>query len=106
MPIQTIRDFSKRGDATSVPNLTQVQRDAYERFLQKEKAPNERDTTIGIESLLREVFPIESFQFSCSKPLWSDVIKFDFKLFAKKKKISCFVNISSFTGSRGTFAHT
>ena len=61
MPIQTIRDFSKRGDATSVPNLTQVQRDAYERFLQKEKAPNERDTTIGIESLLREVFPIESY---------------------------------------------
>ena len=60
MPLKT-RDFSKRGDATPVPNLTQVQRVAYERFLQQDKESAERDPTIGIESLLREVFPIESY---------------------------------------------
>ena len=55
------RDFSKRGDATPVPNLTQVQRAAYDRFLQQDKDPAQRDQSIGIESLLREVFPIESY---------------------------------------------
>ncbi|HYE62435.1 MAG TPA: DNA-directed RNA polymerase subunit beta [Phycisphaerales bacterium] len=56
-----VRDFSKRGDALPVGDLTQVQTDAYERFLQLTKGPDERDTTIGLEALLREVFPIESY---------------------------------------------
>ncbi|MBX3373538.1 MAG: DNA-directed RNA polymerase subunit beta [Phycisphaeraceae bacterium] len=56
-----VRDFSRRGDAIPVPNLTEVQRDAYERFLQLERPHNGRDATIGLESLLREVFPIESY---------------------------------------------
>ncbi|MEO1278209.1 MAG: DNA-directed RNA polymerase subunit beta, partial [Planctomycetota bacterium] len=42
-------------------DLTVVQRLAYERFLQLDKAPDERDPEIGLESLLREVFPIESY---------------------------------------------
>jgi DNA-directed RNA polymerase subunit beta len=56
-----VRDFSKRGDAIPVGDLTQVQTDAYERFLQFAKGPEERDTSIGLEALLREVFPIESY---------------------------------------------
>jgi DNA-directed RNA polymerase subunit beta len=60
MPLKT-RDFSKRGDASPVPNLTHVQQAAYNRFLQQDKEPSERDVTIGVESLLREVFPIESY---------------------------------------------
>jgi len=56
-----VRDFSKRGDAIPVGDLTQVQTDAYERFLQLAKGPEERDTSIGLEALLREVFPIESY---------------------------------------------
>jgi DNA-directed RNA polymerase subunit beta len=56
-----VRDFSKRGDAIAVPTLTQVQRDAYARFLQIDKGPDDRDKSLGLEALLREVFPIESY---------------------------------------------
>lgn len=56
-----VRDFSKRGDAIPVPDLTQVQRDAYNRFLQLDKSHTERDPSLGLEALLREVFPIESY---------------------------------------------
>ncbi|MCA9307665.1 MAG: DNA-directed RNA polymerase subunit beta, partial [Phycisphaerales bacterium] len=44
-----------------VPNLTQVQTDAYERFLQLTKHESGRDATFGLESLLHEIFPIESY---------------------------------------------
>src|SRR5213082_3311987 len=54
------RDFSKRGDALPIPNLINVQTQAYQRFLQKEVEPNKRKNE-GLESLLREVFPIESY---------------------------------------------
>src|SRR3954468_8534820 len=54
------RDFSKRGDALPVPNLVRVQQDSYVRFLQKEVDPQKRKPE-GLESLLREVFPIESY---------------------------------------------
>jgi DNA-directed RNA polymerase subunit beta len=56
-----VRDFSKRGDATQVPDLTQTQAEAYERFLQLAKGPEERNKIMGLEALLREVFPIESY---------------------------------------------
>ncbi len=56
-----VRDFAKRGDAIPVPNLTEVQSDAYERFLQLDKGPHDRDTQMGLEALMREVFPIESY---------------------------------------------
>src|SRR3954471_13744910 len=56
-----VRDFSKRGDAIPVPDLTEVQTDAYERFLQLGKSPEDRNNSMGLEALLREVFPIESY---------------------------------------------
>ena len=58
---ETVRNYSKRGDATGVPDLTRVQRAGYERFLQIDKASTERNPEFGLESLLREVFPIESY---------------------------------------------
>ncbi len=58
---KVIRNFSKRGDGMAVPDLTKVQRDAYERFLQFAKNPDERDVSLGLEALLREVFPIKSY---------------------------------------------
>ena len=61
MLAKKVRDFSKRGDAIAVPTLTKVQRIAYERFLQLEKTLEERDPKKGLEALLREVFPIESY---------------------------------------------
>ncbi|MGN6626327.1 MAG: DNA-directed RNA polymerase subunit beta, partial [Tepidisphaeraceae bacterium] len=60
MKVSEIRDFSKRGDAIAVPNLIKVQQEAYTRFLQKEVDPTKRKVE-GLESLLREVFPIVSY---------------------------------------------
>jgi DNA-directed RNA polymerase subunit beta len=56
-----VRDYSKRGDGLTVPDLTKIQLDGYERFLQARKSPEERDPSLGLESLMREVFPIESY---------------------------------------------
>ncbi|MEX2671706.1 MAG: DNA-directed RNA polymerase subunit beta [Phycisphaeraceae bacterium] len=64
MRVSKVRDFSKRGDALPIPNLVDVQQAAYERFLQTEKAYDSRDQTMGLESLLREIFPIESYDGS------------------------------------------
>src|SRR5690349_20076928 len=60
MRVQDVRDFSKRGDALPIPNLINVQTQAYQRFLQKDTDPAKRKNE-GLESLLREVFPIESY---------------------------------------------
>jgi DNA-directed RNA polymerase subunit beta len=58
---KTVRDYSKRGDALSIPNLVDVQQAAYERFLQRNLPHDKRDPHMGLEGLLREVFPIESY---------------------------------------------
>ncbi|HET6246114.1 MAG TPA: DNA-directed RNA polymerase subunit beta [Tepidisphaeraceae bacterium] len=60
MRTHEVRDFSKRGDALAIPNLIRVQTDAYMRFLQKDIDPAKRKNE-GLENLLREVFPIESY---------------------------------------------
>ncbi len=61
MTTRNVRDYSKRGDAIPVPNLTRVQQAAYERFLQKDAAPGERKEHLGLQSLLQEIFPVESY---------------------------------------------
>jgi DNA-directed RNA polymerase subunit beta len=61
-----VRDFSKRGDAIPVPDLTIVQSQAYDRYLQLDKGPHERNTRFGLEALLREIFPIESYDGTMS----------------------------------------
>jgi DNA-directed RNA polymerase subunit beta len=61
MVSRTIRDFSKRGDAIEIPDLTTLQTAAYERFLQLHEGPEERVTDMGLEALLREIYPIESY---------------------------------------------
>ncbi len=61
MQFHSVRDYSKRGDALPVPNLVEIQSRAYDRFIQPDKAFDERNVVIGLESLLREVFPIVSY---------------------------------------------
>ncbi len=61
MAATNVREFSKRGDAMPVPDLTQIQTAGYSRFLQNGKGPDERDVSLGLEALMREVFPIESY---------------------------------------------
>ena len=58
--VNEVRDFSKRGDALPIPNLIDVQIESYQRFLQQETEPTKRKNE-GLEALLREVFPIESY---------------------------------------------
>ena len=55
-----IRDFSKIGDHMELPDLVEIQTRSYERYLQPEGVPDKRENK-GLEALLREVFPIESF---------------------------------------------
>ncbi len=57
---QTVRNFSKVHDVIEVPDLVAIQRKSYERFLQRELAPNKRDCS-GLEELFREIFPIDSY---------------------------------------------
>src|ERR1700677_1105601 len=60
MRVYEPRDFSKRGDSLPIPNLINVQIQSYTKFLQKEVEPSKRKGE-GLEALLREVFPIESY---------------------------------------------
>ncbi len=66
MLLKSVRDFSKRGDAIAIPNLVEVQQAAYDRFIQPDKPFDGRDPHMGLESLLREVFPIESYDGTMS----------------------------------------
>ena len=58
---RSLRDFTKRGDAAPIPDLTKVQAAGYERFLQMDVPDDKRDPEVGLESLMREIFPIESY---------------------------------------------
>jgi DNA-directed RNA polymerase subunit beta len=59
--IRSRLDFSKIPTATQIPNLIEVQRRSYERFLQMDKLPNERDDA-GLQSVFVSVFPITDFR--------------------------------------------
>ena len=54
MAAMTVRDFSKRGDAIPVHDLDDIQRAAYERFLQLERefdsTPTVAGATVGVKS--------------------------------------------------------
>jgi DNA-directed RNA polymerase subunit beta len=60
MDIQNVCDFSRYGDAVAIPDLIEIQTKSYARFLQADVAPNKRKNQ-GLEALLRETFPIESY---------------------------------------------
>src|SRR5438128_3599485 len=67
-----VRIFGRFGDAVEVPSLTDVQTKSYDRFLQLEEHPEKRDAH-GLEGVLREIFPIESYD----KTLSLDYIKYE-----------------------------
>src|SRR3954447_15459322 len=54
------RNFGRFGDAIDVPPLTDVQTKSYQRFLQLDIPPEKRANS-GLEGVLREIFPIESY---------------------------------------------
>jgi DNA-directed RNA polymerase subunit beta len=54
-------DFSKIETAARIPNLIEVQRESYNRFLQMDLLPEERDS-IGLQSVLSSIFPVSDFR--------------------------------------------
>ena len=62
---QQIRNFGRFGDAVEVPELTEVQTKSYDRFLQLDLPVEERQVS-GLEGVLREIFPIESYDKTLS----------------------------------------
>ena len=55
------QDFSKIKTAVPIPNLIEIQRESYNRFLQMDLLPEERDN-IGLQSVFESVFPISDFR--------------------------------------------
>jgi DNA-directed RNA polymerase subunit beta len=54
-------DFSRIRATIPIPNLIEVQKDSYERFLQMDKLPGERED-IGLQAVFSSVFPISDFR--------------------------------------------
>ncbi len=54
-------DFSKIYTTAQIPNLIEVQRESYNRFLQMDLIPEERDQ-IGLQSVFRSIFPVSDFR--------------------------------------------
>jgi len=70
---EEVRNFGRHDDTSfDVPSLTDVQTRSYDRFLQLEVPPEKRTPT-GLEGVLREIFPIESYDKSISL----DYIKYE-----------------------------
>jgi len=60
-----IRNYGRVGDTLPVPNLTALQRESYGRFLQDDVLPSRRKNE-GLEAILRETFPIKSYDGTMS----------------------------------------
>ncbi|HZS03261.1 MAG TPA: DNA-directed RNA polymerase subunit beta [Blastocatellia bacterium] len=58
-------DFSRIRTAVRIPNLIEVQRESYDRFLQMDLLPAERDNT-GLQAVFRSTFPISDFRDTSS----------------------------------------
>src|SRR5204863_1555696 len=54
-------DFSKIYTSAQIPNLIEVQRESYNRFLQMDLIPEERDKT-GLQSVFASIFPVSDFR--------------------------------------------
>jgi DNA-directed RNA polymerase subunit beta len=54
-------DFSKIYTSAQIPNLIEVQRESYNRFLQMDLIPEERDS-IGLQSVFASIFPVSDFR--------------------------------------------
>ncbi|MDD5085926.1 MAG: DNA-directed RNA polymerase subunit beta, partial [Candidatus Omnitrophica bacterium] len=58
------KSFTKIQDCIEIPNLVDIQKDSYDKFLQLDRPARRRKQT-GLEAAFQECFPIESFDGSC-----------------------------------------
>jgi DNA-directed RNA polymerase subunit beta len=54
-------DFSKIPATIQIPNLIEVQKRSYDKFLQMDRLPSERDDA-GLQAVFQSVFPISDFR--------------------------------------------
>src|SRR5580692_6834403 len=59
------KEFSKITSPVEIPNLIELQRKSYEKFLQAEVPPAKRDPS-GLQAVFKSVFPIEDFNRTAS----------------------------------------
>ncbi len=64
-PTPQRKDFSKIGTTLPIPNLIDVQRRSYERFLQMNLLPEERSGH-GLQAVFTGIFPFSDFRETCS----------------------------------------
>ena len=57
-------DFSRIQTLIPIPNLIEIQRRSYERFLQMSLLPSEREDS-GLQAVFKSVFPITDFRENC-----------------------------------------
>lgn len=58
-------EFSKINTTIPIPNLIEIQKKSYERFLQMNRLPSERED-VGLQSVFKSVFPISDFRENSS----------------------------------------
>ena len=58
-------EFSKIRTTIPIPNLIEIQKKSYERFLQMTRLPSEREDA-GLQSVFKSVFPISDFRENSS----------------------------------------
>jgi DNA-directed RNA polymerase subunit beta len=58
-------DFAKIRSSIPIPNLIEIQKNSYERFLQMRVLPAEREDA-GLQSVFKSVFPITDLRENCS----------------------------------------
>ncbi|RTR26684.1 DNA-directed RNA polymerase subunit beta [Deinococcus radiophilus] len=71
----TIQRFGEIAEVIPLPDLTEVQVDSFNAFLQSGKTPGER-TNFGLESAFREVFPIDETEKGRSTGLVLDYLEY------------------------------
>jgi len=62
---KTVRDYSRLRELIPMPNLVEIQTQSYEEFLQPDVLPTRRKLK-GLQEVFREVFPIKSYDETCS----------------------------------------
>lgn len=61
----TVRRYGSEHDTFPLPDLTELQTRSYAAFLQEEIASDKRED-LGLEAVLREIFPVESYDGTAS----------------------------------------
>ena len=59
------KSYAQIKQVIDIPNLIDIQKQSYEKFLQMDVPPDERDD-VGLQGVFKSVFPIKDFNETCS----------------------------------------